>query len=130
MDQCLSWYKESDYFYIALPLIIEGYVKVGRLEEAKELLNHSQHLFIDFPTTKEPRRKIELYLYLHFHYAQALYQCAQNEFEEGLQELLYVVNKAYKLGNLKRFKQCLQIFWKYKNHTTNEIENKFMELLA
>ncbi|MEH7450880.1 hypothetical protein [Gottfriedia acidiceleris] len=125
LDQCLSWFKESDYFYIALSLIIEGFIKVGRLEEAHQLLNHSQNLFNDFPTTNEPRR-IELY----FHYAHALYHCAQNEYEEGLQELLDVASKASELGKIKRFKHCLQIFWKSKNHTTNEIENKFMELLA
>ncbi len=80
LDQCLSWFKESDYFYIALPLIIEGFVKVGRLEEAHQLLNHSQNLFNDFPTTNEPRR---IELYLHFHYAHALYHWHKMNMKKG-----------------------------------------------
>jgi transcriptional regulator with XRE-family HTH domain len=126
LDQFLSWAEERDDFFVALPRILEGFVKLGRIEDAHQLLNRFQHIFEEIPTREDPYR---LKMYLHFRYAIALYRCARNEIEEGLNELLDVANKAYEIGILERFKKCLQIYWEYKDHTSLEHEKKYMQLL-
>ncbi|MEH7609793.1 MULTISPECIES: hypothetical protein [Bacillaceae] len=60
----------------------------------------------------------------------ALYHCAQNKFDEGLHELLDVANRAYEFEHLQRFKQCLQMYWKFKSQINIEHEKKFIQLLT
>jgi hypothetical protein len=127
VEQYLSWLESGHDVYKGLPIVLEEFVNSGRLEDARQLLNRYQHLFEEIPSSKEPFR---LKMYLHFHYTLALYLCARNEMEEGLHKLLDVANKAFELGNLDRFKQCLQIIWKYKFQSKIEHEKKYLQLLT
>jgi len=127
LDQYLSWAEGRNDLYISLPHILEGLVKSERIEDAGLLLNRHQQIFEKVPPNNELRK---MKVYLHFRYAVGLYLCARNQIEEGLHELLDVANKAHEFGYLKRFKKCIQVYWKYKYHVNDEHELKFMHLLS
>ncbi|PEJ60840.1 hypothetical protein CN692_01765 [Bacillus sp. AFS002410] len=127
LDQFISWYEGSHYIFLGLPYMLEGLLKTARIEDARHLLNRFQHIIKELPNSDQPSR---IRSYLHFRHAHALYRCARNELNEGLHELLDVANKALELGNLSRFKKCLQSYWNYKNHITIEHEKKFTQLLS
>ncbi|PEK98870.1 hypothetical protein [Bacillus sp. AFS017336] len=124
VDQFISWSERCDYVYLVIPYMLEGLVKSARLEDARNLLNRFQHIIKELPNQPHNYKS-----YLHFRHAHALYRCARNETNEGLHELLDVANKAFELGNLNRFKKCLQIYWEYRDHTNAEHEKKYLELL-
>ncbi|PFH85837.1 hypothetical protein [Bacillus sp. AFS088145] len=126
MDEYLSWAEIREDFYISFTYILEVLVKLERTAKVEQLLNRYQHIFEEFPTKNEVF-KVEMYL--HYLYALALYRCARNELEEGLDELLNVANKAYELGFLKRFKECIQFYWEHRDYINTEHEKKYMELL-
>ena len=67
---------------------------------------------------------------LDFRYAHALYKCETLLLPEGLNELLNVAYAANQMGNVERFKKCLLVYWKYRDHATPDQRNKYIQLLS
>lgn len=127
VDSYLNWIEGRDDVFAGLPRILEIYVSQKRFEDAERLVNRFQHIFEELSISNVPFRQ---HMYLHFRFANALYFCESNQTSKGLHELLDVAYQANKLGVMKRFKQCLQIYWNYKNHIDFEHERKYMQLLG
>lgn len=127
VDDYLNWLKGRDDLFAGLPRVLEVYVILGRLEDAKNLFIEYRHVFENIEGSKEPYKQL---MHLHFRFAHAMYQCSQYKFNEGLHEILDIAAKANELGIMKRFKQCLLIFWKYKNRMNSDHERKYLQLLG
>ncbi|MEH7378159.1 MULTISPECIES: helix-turn-helix domain-containing protein [Bacillaceae] len=127
VDDYLNWLEGRDDIFAGLPRVLEAYVRLNRLEDAERLLDKYKHIIIEMASCNEPSFKQQLYL--RFRYAFALYLFACNRFSEGLFEVLEVAFTAKKIGIAERFKQCLQIYWKYRDYVTSKHEGMYMNLL-
>ncbi|MCP3740277.1 helix-turn-helix domain-containing protein [Rossellomorea sp. BNER] len=127
-DEYLAWLEGREDTYIGLPKVLEAYVHLNRIEDAKQLLDWYQHIIDDMAVSKETWLKQKMYL--DFRYAHALYQCKTLILPEGLNELLNVAYTANQIGNVERFKKCLFIYWKYRHHATPDQKNKYIQLLG
>lgn len=121
-----AWLEDREDMYVGLPKVLEAYVHLNQLEDAKRLLDkHS----IDDMVVKNDIWLMQK-MYLDFRYAHALYKCETLLLPEGLNELLNVAYAANQIGNLERFKKCLLIYWKYRHHSTPDQRNKYIQLLS
>ncbi|WP_201714129.1 helix-turn-helix domain-containing protein [Rossellomorea arthrocnemi] len=127
-DEYLTWLEDRDDLYVGLPKVLEAYVQLKRIEDAKRLLDWYQHILDDMPIGGELWLKQKVNL--DFRYAYALYQCETLLLPEGLDELLNVANTANQIGNIERFKKCLLIYWRYRHHATDDQRNKYIQLLG
>ncbi|WP_057914689.1 helix-turn-helix domain-containing protein [Peribacillus muralis] len=127
-DEYFAWLEDREDMYVGLPKVLEAYVHLDRMDDAKKLLNWYQHIIDDLVVSKEPWIKQKMYL--DFRYAHALYQCKTHIFPEGLNELLNVAYTANQIGNVERFKKCLLVYWKYSYHATPDQRNKYIQLLS
>jgi len=127
-DEYLSWLEGREDTYVGLPKVLEAYVQLNRIEDAKRLLEWYQHIISDMAVGVELWLKQKVNL--DFRYAYALYQCETLLLPEGLDELLNVANTANQIGNIERFKKCLLIYWKYRHHATDDQRNKYIQLLG
>jgi transcriptional regulator with XRE-family HTH domain len=128
VDEYLSWLESRDDMYVGFPRILESYVRLNRLEDAKRLIKRFKHVIADLAISKDPWLKEKMYL--DFRYAYALFQCKCNQFEQGLNELLEVADSSNRIGNVTRLKKCLLVFWKYRFYATLEHEEKYTQLLS
>ncbi|MFC7785817.1 helix-turn-helix domain-containing protein [Rossellomorea sp. GCM10028870] len=127
-DEYLAWLEGREDTYIGLPKVLEAYVQLNRIEDAKRLLDWYQHIIADMAVGGELWLKQKVNL--DFRYAYALYQCETLLLPEGLDELLKVASTANQIGNIERFKKCLLIYWKYRHHATDDQRNKYIQLLG
>lgn len=128
LDEYLSWLENRDDIYAGLPRILESYVRLNRLEDAKRLIERLKHVIDDMAISNEPWLKEKMYL--DFRYAHALFQCKCNHFEKGLIELLEVAALSNRIGNIERFKKCLLAFWQYRSYAAPHHEEKYTQLLS
>jgi transcriptional regulator with XRE-family HTH domain len=127
-DDYLTWLENRDDMYVGLPRIMEAYIRLDRLEDAKKLMKKFNHVIDDMAVSKEPWLKEKMYL--DFLYANALFQCKSNQIEKGLNELLEVADSSIRIGNVERFKKCLLTFWKYRCYATSQHEERYSKLLS
>jgi transcriptional regulator with XRE-family HTH domain len=128
VDEYLSWLETRDDIYAGLPRILESYVRLDRLEDAKKLIERFKHVINDMAMSKEPWLKEKMYW--DFRYAHALLQCKSNQIEKGLIELLEVAALSNSIGNIERFKKCLLAFWQYRFFAAPHHEEKYTQLLS
>jgi hypothetical protein len=128
VDEYLSWLENRDDIYAGLPRILESYVRLNRLDEAKGLIDRFKLVIDDLAISKEPWLKEKMYL--DFRYANALLHCKCKQFERGLMELLEVAALSNRIGNIERFKKCLLAFWQYRFYATPQHEEKYTQLLS
>ncbi|MDF2038402.1 helix-turn-helix transcriptional regulator [Cytobacillus oceanisediminis] len=128
VDEYLSWLETRDDIYAGLPRILESYVRLDRLEDAKKLIERFKHVINDMAMSKEPWLKEKMYW--DFRYAHALLQCKSNQVEKGLIELLEVAALSNSIGNIERFKKCLLAFWQYRFFAAPHHEEKYTQLLS
>lgn len=126
VDSYLNWLKGRDDFYVGMPRVLEAYVKLGRMVEAKAFIREYRHLIDELATSKDPFKQ---HIYLYFRYTYALYECTTGNFLEGLDEILDVAYIADKIGNNERFKKCLLLFWEYREEADMELEEKYARTL-
>ncbi|MBM7587217.1 transcriptional regulator with XRE-family HTH domain [Bacillus pakistanensis] len=127
VDDYLNWLIDRDDLFVGLPRILETYVKLNRLTDASLLLKRFKDEIAEMSTSNELFKQ---QIYLDFCYSHALYQCADNRYTEGLNELLNVAEQANNKGIQEKYKQCLLSLWKYRNYLTPEHEQKYIELLS
>jgi hypothetical protein len=127
-DEYLTWLEDREDLYVGLPKVLEAYVHLNRLEDAKQLLDWYKHIIDDSAVKND--LWLERKLDLDFRYAQALYQCETLLLPEGLNELLDVAYASNQIGNVERFKKCLLIYWEYRHHATFEQMDKYIQLLS
>ncbi|MGD6779812.1 helix-turn-helix domain-containing protein [Sutcliffiella horikoshii] len=127
VDEYLSWLEGREDLYVGLPRLLETYVRLNRIDDAKGLIKKYKHIINDMAVSKEPWLKEKMYL--DFRYAYALFQCKCSQFEEGMIVLLEVAELSNRIGNMERFKKCLLAFWQYRIHATSEHEEKYIQLL-
>ncbi|WP_179865608.1 helix-turn-helix domain-containing protein [Bacillus sp. AFS017336] len=127
-DDYLYWLKDREDIYVGLPRVLEAYVLLNRLDDAKRLLDSYRHSIDEITESKDLRLKQKIYL--DFHYAFALYQCKSKLLPDGLDELLEVAYSATQLGNLEKLKKCLLVYWEFRDHVTEDQRNKYIELLS
>jgi transcriptional regulator with XRE-family HTH domain len=127
-DEYLSWLEKREDLFVGLPRILETYVQLNRLIDAKRLIKRYKHVIDDMAVSKEPWLKEKMNL--DFRYAQALFQCKCNQIENGLMELLEVAEVSNKIGNIDRFKKCLLAIWKYRFFVRPQHEEKYNQLLS
>jgi transcriptional regulator with XRE-family HTH domain len=84
VDEYLSWLENRDDTYVGLPRILETYVRLNRLGDAKRLIERFKHVIDDMAISKEPWLKEKMYL--DYRYAYALFQCKCKKFDKGLIE--------------------------------------------
>jgi transcriptional regulator with XRE-family HTH domain len=128
VDEYLSWLENRDDIYAGLPRILESYVRLNRLDEAKGLLDRFKLVIDDLAISKEPWLKEKMYL--DFRYANALLHCKCKQFERGLMELLEVAALSNRIGNIERFKKCLLAFWQYRFYAAPQHEEIYTQLLS
>ncbi|MFD4705646.1 helix-turn-helix domain-containing protein [Gottfriedia sp. NPDC058432] len=124
-DDYLKWLQGRDDMFAGLPRVLEAYVQLHRLEDVERLMDRFQHIIQDWAASKHPHQQ---QMYLRFRYAYALYQFACKRFSEGLYEVLDVAYAANKIGIPERFKQCLLIYWEYRDYVTIEHEVMYVKL--
>ncbi|PEJ57945.1 hypothetical protein CN692_10650 [Bacillus sp. AFS002410] len=127
-DEYLAWLKDREDVYVGLPKVLEAYVHLNRIEDAKNLLDWYQHTIYDMAASKDSW--LNQKMNLDFRYAYALYQCKSKLLPEGLNELLDVAYIANQIGNVERFKKCLLVYWKYRLYATSDQSNKYIQLLS
>jgi len=127
-DEYLAWLEDREDLYVGLPKMLEAYVHLNRLEDAKQLLDWYKHIIDDSAVKND--LWLEQKMDLDFRYAQALYQCETLLLPEGLNELLDVAYESNQIGNVERFKKCLLIYWEYRHHATFEQMDKYIQLLS
>ena len=127
VDDYLEWLEGRDDIFAGLPRVLEAFVRLNRLDDAEQLLDKYKHIIIEMAASTEPSYKQQMYL--RFRYAYSLYLFACKRFSEGLFEVLEVAFTAKKIGIAERFKQCLQIYWKYRDYVTSKHEGLYMNLL-
>ncbi|UNT71680.1 helix-turn-helix transcriptional regulator (plasmid) [Bacillus sp. N447-1] len=127
-DEYLSWLENRDDIYVGLPRILEAYVHLDRLKDAKKLIERFKYVIEDMAVSKEPWLKEKMYL--NYRYSYALFQCESNQFESGINELLEVADLSTRIGNIEKFKKCLSAFWKYRFYATSQHKEKYTHLLS
>jgi len=128
VDQYLNWLEDREDVYVGLPKVLEAFIHLNRLDDAKKILVLYKHTIDELAVDVEPWIKQKMHL--DFRYAYAFYQCESLQLPNGLDELLDVAFTANKIGNLERFNKCLLIYWRYKQHATSEQINKYIQLLS
>ncbi|MFB7140380.1 helix-turn-helix domain-containing protein [Gottfriedia sp. NPDC056225] len=128
VDQYLTWLEDREDVHIGLPKVLEAYIHLNRLEDAKKILDLYKHKINELDESVESWLKQKVYL--EFRYAYALFQCESLQFPNGLDELLDVAYVANQIGNLERFNKCLLVYWRYKHHATSNQINKYIQLLS
>lgn len=128
VDDYLLWLENRDDLFVGLPKILETYVHLNRINDAKRLIERFTDVIEDMATSKEPWLKEKKNL--DFRYAYALYLCKSHQVEEGLNQLLEVADLSNRIGNLERLKKCLLSFWRYRLHASLQHEEKYIQLLS
>ncbi|WP_088014057.1 helix-turn-helix domain-containing protein [Gottfriedia acidiceleris] len=128
VDQYLTWLEDREDVYVGLPKVIEAYIQLNRLDDAKRILDLYQHTIDELSVNGETWLKQKVSL--EFRYAHALYWCESLQVQKGLDELLDVAYTANQIGNLERFNKCLRIYWRFKNHANSDQINKYIQLLS
>lgn len=128
VDQYLNWLEDREDVYVGLPKVLEAFIRLNRLDDAKRILDLYQHTIDELIIDAEPWLKQKVHL--DFRYAHAYYQCESLQLQKGLDELLDVAYTANQIGNLERFNKCLLIYWRFKNHATSDQINKYIQLLS
>ncbi|MGD6853898.1 helix-turn-helix domain-containing protein [Bacillus infantis] len=128
VDEYLSWLETRDDIYAGLPRILESYVQLNRLEDAKRIIERFNHVIKDMAISKEPWLKEKMYW--DFRYAHALLLCKCSQYDKGLMELIEVAATSNKIGNFERFKKCLLAFWQYRFYADALHEEKYTQLLS
>ncbi|WP_342542973.1 helix-turn-helix transcriptional regulator [Paenisporosarcina sp. FSL H8-0542] len=125
VDEYLNWLESRDDMFAGLPRVLEAYVHLHRLEDVERLIYRFQDVIQDWAASIHPYQQ---QLYLRFRYAYALYHFASKRFSEGLYEVLDVAYAANQIGNRERFKQCILIYWEYREYVTVEHEAMYVKL--
>ncbi|MFF2877566.1 helix-turn-helix domain-containing protein [Gottfriedia sp. NPDC057991] len=128
VDQYLSWLENREDVYVGLPKVLEAFIRLNRLDDAKRILDLYHHTIEELIIDAEPWLKQKVHL--DFRYAYAFYQCESLQLPNGLNELLDVAYTANQIGNLERFNKCLLIYWRYKDYATSDQINKYIQLLS
>ncbi|TCP31772.1 hypothetical protein EV207_102265 [Scopulibacillus darangshiensis] len=126
VDDYLAWLDNRNDIFVGLPRLLEAYAKLRRFDDASKLLKKYHDAIDDMVKSQEPYKQ---QMYLYFRYAHALYLCMTNHTTEGLNELLDVAALASQIGNIERLKQCLLVYWEYREQTTPELESRYRQLL-
>jgi transcriptional regulator with XRE-family HTH domain len=100
-DKYLAWLEDREDRYVGLPRVLEAYLHLDRLADAKRLLDWYRHIIVEIAVSKDLWLKQKMYL--DFRYAFALYQCKSLLLPEGLDELLEVAYTAIQI------RQCGEI---------------------
>ncbi|WP_088042658.1 helix-turn-helix transcriptional regulator [Bacillus sp. EAC] len=125
-DEYYNWLKTRDDVHVGLPRILESYVKLGRIENAKELIKHHEKEINEMAISSN---LFTQQLYFDYCFALSLLKCEERSFIEGLNDLIEVANKVKNVGIFEKFKQCLLAIWHYKEYLTPELEEKYLHLL-
>ncbi|PUB08208.1 hypothetical protein, partial [Paenisporosarcina sp. OV554] len=125
VDEYLNWLEGRDDMFAGLPRVLEAYVHLHRLEDVERLIYRFQNVIQDLAVSIHPHQQ---QLYLRFRYAYALYHFASKQFSEGLYEVLDVAYAANQIGNRERCKQCILIYWEYREYVTVEHEAMYVKL--
>lgn len=124
-DEYLKWLEGRDDMFAGLPRVLEAYVQLHRLEDVERLMERFQHIIQDWAASNHPHQQ---QMYLRFRYAYALYHFASKRFSEGLYEVLDVAYAANQIGIPERLKQCLLIYWEYRDYVTVNHEEMYVKL--
>lgn len=127
VDDYYNWLKNRDDVYAGLARVIETYVKLGRLDDATNVIARHQNEIDDMSKSSNLFKQ---HLYLDYCYAHALLKCETNSFNEGLNELIDVAMKVKNSGIHEKFKQCLLAIWQYREYLTPPLEEKYLNLLT
>ncbi|WP_078381950.1 helix-turn-helix domain-containing protein [Sutcliffiella halmapala] len=128
VDEYLFWLEDRKDMYVGLPRILDSYVRLERLDDAKRLIERYKHVIDDISVSKGPWLKGKMYL--DFRCAYALLLCKCHQFDEGLLELVEVAELSNRIGNMERFKKCLLTFWQYRLYASSQHEEKYTQLLS
>ncbi|WP_158095033.1 helix-turn-helix domain-containing protein [Gottfriedia luciferensis] len=127
VDEYFNWLKDRNDIFAGLPRVLEAFVKLSRLEDAKQLITKYQHIINEMAKSNVSSYKQQMYLRFRYAYALYLFEC--NRISEGLDEVLNVAFNSKKIGIIERFKQCLLIYWKHREHVTSKHEEIYLKLL-
>jgi hypothetical protein len=127
VDDYYNWLKNRDDVYAGLARVIETYVKLGRFDDAYHVVASHQN------EIEEMSKSTNMFIqhsYLDYCYAYALLKCETNKATEGLNDLIDVALKVKNSGIQEKFNECLLAIWHYKEYLTQELEDKYLQLLA
>ncbi|MFF2876415.1 helix-turn-helix domain-containing protein [Gottfriedia sp. NPDC057991] len=127
VDEYRSWLRNRTDQFVGIPRILETYVKLGRLEDASDIIYHYENEMTKLKLSSQLNKQ---HLYLDYCYAFSLYKCESKEYTDGLNELINVAESVKNLGIFEKFKQCLIAIWKYRNYMTPELEQRYIKLLS
>ncbi|MFB7140756.1 helix-turn-helix domain-containing protein [Gottfriedia sp. NPDC056225] len=127
VDEYRNWLRNRTDQFVGIPRILEAYVKLGRLEDATDIIYHHENEMIKLKLSSTLNQQN---LYLDYCYAFSLYKCERKEYTAGLNELIDVAERAKNIGIFEKFKQCLIAIWKYRNYMTPELEQRYIKLLS
>ncbi len=127
VDSYFNWLLNRDDFYVGIPRIIESYVKLGRLEEAENFIEKYDEEIVELSNSPDLFKQ---HLYLDSCYAIGLLKCEENKINEGLDEILNVALKVKNSEIHERFQKCLLAIWHYRDFLSEELEEKYIQILS
>ncbi|MGG0175788.1 helix-turn-helix domain-containing protein [Gottfriedia acidiceleris] len=127
VDEYFNWLKDREDFFAGIPRVLDAYVKLSRLEDAKQLIKGHYNKIEEMATNSDYSFKKQMFLRFRYTYALFLFEC--NRYTEGFDVLLDVASKFRKVRMIDRFKQCLIVYWKNRDNISTKHEEIYLRLL-
>ena len=127
VDDYYEWIKDREDLYVGIPRILEAYVRLGRFNDALNLINSHG---TEIAALESSADLFKQQLYLDYSFALALLKCETSMYIEGLDAFIVAAMKMKNVGMYEKVNQCLLAIWHYKEFLTPQLEIKYIQLLS